>query len=34
MDIESVSRQAFTASIPAEIATWRQLIQAANVQVQ
>jgi tripartite-type tricarboxylate transporter receptor subunit TctC len=32
MDIETISRQAFAASIPSEIATWRQLIQAAGVQ--
>lgn len=34
MDIDSVSRQAFTASIPAEIATWRKLVQAAGVKVE
>lgn len=32
MDIDTMSRQEFTASIPKEIATWRQLISAAGVQ--
>lgn len=32
MDIDTMSRQEFTESIPKEIATWRQLISAAGVQ--
>lgn len=34
MEIDTVSRQEFSASIPAEIAIWRQLIQAADVRTE